>query len=67
MASKICKTQLSNLGVYPEEAAFQKILEDTLEQERPGYIEKRGSQWMNNYDGKIKQLVSYRFIITIML
>ena len=33
--SKVCKTQLSILGIYSEEIAFQKTFETILEQEKP--------------------------------
>ena len=54
---KVCKTQLSILSIYPEEIAFQKAFETILEQEKPGYIEKHGAQWMHIYEGRIRPLV----------
>ncbi|CAG8756711.1 18162_t:CDS:2, partial [Rhizophagus irregularis] len=36
--------------------AFQKAFEPMLEQEKPGYIEKHGPQWMHIYEGRIKPL-----------
>ncbi|CAB5196472.1 unnamed protein product [Rhizophagus irregularis] len=54
--SKTCKTQLSILGIYPEASAFQKAFETILEQEKPGYIEKHGPQWIHIYSGRIEPL-----------
>ncbi|CAB4414545.1 unnamed protein product [Rhizophagus irregularis] len=56
LALKTCKTQLSVLGVYPEESAFQKAFETIFEQEKPGYIEKYNPQWMYIYSGRIEPL-----------
>ncbi|CAB4383972.1 unnamed protein product [Rhizophagus irregularis] len=56
LASKTCKTQLSILGIYPEASAFQKAFETILEQEKPGYIEKHGPQWIHIYSGRIEPL-----------
>ena len=35
-----------------------KAFETILGQERPGYIEKHGSQWIHIYSGRIKPLVN---------
>lgn len=67
LASKTCKIQLPILGVYPDETAFQKAFEDMLEQEKPKYIEKHGSQWMHIYEGRIKPLVIMNLLISIIL
>ncbi|CAB4438364.1 unnamed protein product [Rhizophagus irregularis] len=56
LASKTCKIQLPILGIYPDGIAFQKAFEAMLEQEKPGYIEKHGPQWMHIYEGRIKPL-----------
>ncbi|EXX72983.1 hypothetical protein RirG_064220 [Rhizophagus irregularis DAOM 197198w] len=56
LASKTCKIQLPILGIYPGGIAFQKAFEAMLEQEKPGYIEKHGPQWMHIYEGRIKPL-----------
>ncbi|PKY63444.1 hypothetical protein RhiirA4_492397, partial [Rhizophagus irregularis] len=56
LASKTYKTQLSVLGIYPEESAFQKAFETILEQEKPGYIEKHNPQWMHIYSRRIEPL-----------
>ncbi|CAB4414541.1 unnamed protein product [Rhizophagus irregularis] len=44
LASRICKTQLPLLGLYPDELEFKKCFEVILEQEKPGYIKQHGSQ-----------------------
>ncbi|CAG8783925.1 334_t:CDS:2, partial [Rhizophagus irregularis] len=56
LASKTCKIQLPILGIYSDGIAFQKAFEAMLEQEKPGYIEKHGPQWMHIYEGRIKPL-----------
>ncbi|EXX54454.1 uncharacterized protein OCT59_021412 [Rhizophagus irregularis] len=56
VSSKTCKIQLPILGIYPDGIAFQKAFEAMLEQEKPGYIEKHGPQWMHIYEGRIKPL-----------
>jgi len=38
-----------------------------LEQEKPGYIEQHGSQWIHIYSGRIGPLVSYILLLTIGL
>ncbi|RIA82173.1 hypothetical protein C1645_835786 [Glomus cerebriforme] len=44
LASRICKTQPSLLRLYPDESEFKKWFEEILEQEKPEYIERYGSQ-----------------------
>jgi len=38
---------------------FKKGFEVILEQEKPGYIEQLGSQWIHFYSGRVGPLVSY--------
>ncbi|PKB94860.1 hypothetical protein RhiirA5_437894 [Rhizophagus irregularis] len=57
LASRICKTQLPLLGLYPDELEFKKCFEVILEQEKPGYIKQYGSQWVHFYTGRIGPLV----------
>jgi hypothetical protein len=57
LASRICKTQLPLLGLYPDELEFKKCFEVILEQEKPGYIKQHGSQWVHFYTGRIGPLV----------
>ncbi|CAB4492283.1 unnamed protein product [Rhizophagus irregularis] len=45
LTSRICKTQLPLLGLYPDELEFKKCFEVILEQEKPGYIKQYGFQW----------------------
>ncbi len=67
LASKTCKTQLPILGIYPEESVFQKAFETILEQEKPDYIEKHGSQWIHIYLGRIEPLVTKFYLNIIFL
>ncbi|CAG8653919.1 18988_t:CDS:2 [Rhizophagus irregularis] len=45
LTSRICKTQLPLLGLYPDELEFKKCFEVILKQEKPGYIKQYGFQW----------------------
>jgi hypothetical protein len=67
LASRICKTQLPLLGLYPDELEFKKCFEEMLEQEKPGYIERHRSQWIHVYSGRIGPLVSNCFMIRYYL
>ncbi|CAB4382199.1 unnamed protein product [Rhizophagus irregularis] len=44
LASRICKIQLPLLGLFPDDIEFKKCVEGTLEQEKPGYVERHESQ-----------------------
>ncbi|PKB95280.1 hypothetical protein RhiirA5_437011 [Rhizophagus irregularis] len=67
LASKTCKIQLPILGIYPGGIAFQKAFEAMLEQEKPGYIEKHGPQWMHIYEGRIKPLVIMDLFVLLIV
>ncbi|CAB5208211.1 unnamed protein product [Rhizophagus irregularis] len=56
LASRICKIQLLLLGLFPDDIEFKKCVEGTLEQEKPGYVERHGSQWIHIYSGRIGPL-----------
>ena len=38
-----------------------------LEQEKPGYIEKHGPQWMHIYEGRIKPLVIMDLFVLLIV
>ena len=44
---------------------FKKGFEIILEQEKSGYIEQLGSQWIHFYSGRVGPLVSYYIILFI--
>ncbi|CAB4404097.1 unnamed protein product [Rhizophagus irregularis] len=56
LASRICKIQLPLLGLFPDDIEFKKCVEGTLEQEKLGYVERHGSQWIHIYSGRIGPL-----------
>ncbi|GET66215.1 hypothetical protein GLOIN_2v1489211 [Rhizophagus irregularis DAOM 181602=DAOM 197198] len=56
LASRICKIQLPLLGLFPDDIEFKKCVKGTLEQEKPGYVERHGSQWIHIYSGRIGPL-----------